>query len=91
MKKVLLLILSMLTINTLTAQVKLTAEELRFVSNVIRYEKEELQKVEMTKDSHIVLFFPTTKYVLNPKGFVHEVFIKEDNSWVSLGTETDGH
>lgn len=91
MRKLLLLVLSILAADTTDAQQVLSKEEKRFISNVVRYEKEELEKVEMLANSHIVLFFPSTKYVLNPSGYVHEVFIKEDDCWISLGTEADGY
>lgn len=97
MKKVLLIALSMIATGSVVAQTvistvkPLSKEEKRFISNVVRYEKETLEKVEMLANSYIVLFFPSTKYVLNPAGYVHEVFIKEEDCWVSLGTEEDGY
>lgn len=67
----------------------LTESEKKFVNSVIRYEKEEICDVTKREDSHIVLEFPSTMYVLNPYGYVEDVWILEDEDWIKLGKESE--
>ena len=68
---------------------RLTKEEKKFVNCVLKYEKEKVISVVKRKDSHIVLEFPSTMYVLNPSGYVDDVWILEDGDWTHLGKESD--
>jgi hypothetical protein len=68
---------------------RLTKDEKKFVNCVLKYEKEKVISVIKRKDSHIVLEFPSTMYVLNPSGYVDDVWILEDGDWTHLGKESD--
>lgn len=69
----------------------LTKSEKKFVNCVLRYEKEQVISVVKRKDKRIVLEFPSTIYVLNPYGYIDDVWILGDGDWVRLGTEQDAY
>lgn len=91
--KVLLAFLVFLGMTSATAQKtyskRLTKDEKKFVNCVLKYEKETVISVVKRKDSHIVLEFPSTIYVLNPSGYVDDVWILEDGDWTHLGKESE--
>lgn len=93
--KVIMLLLVLVGVTSASAQKTcfnhLTKSEKKFVNCVIKLQKEKLTNVTKRKDSYIVLEFPTTIYVLNPSGFVDEVWILGDGDWISLGTEKDAY
>jgi hypothetical protein len=93
--KVIMLLLVLLGVTSAKAQKtytkRLTKDEKKFVNCVLKYEKEKVINVTKRKDSHIVLEFPSTIYVLNPSGYVDEVWILGDGDWISLGTEKDAY
>jgi hypothetical protein len=66
-----------------------TESEKKFVNCVINYEKEIVCEVTKRSDNHIVVEFPSTIYVLNPYGYVEDVWILEDADWIKLGKESD--
>ena len=67
-------------------------KEQYFIKNVIRIADEKPTSIiKRTSDSHIVLEFPSTKYLISSTGYVDEVWICEDGGWLSLGTEKDAY
>lgn len=70
---------------------RFTKKDKMFIRAVTGYEKETMLYAVKRKDSYIVLEFPTTKYLLSPTGCVDEVWICEDESCISLGTEKDAY
>ncbi len=65
----------------------LNRNERIFVENVIKVQNEKPVEITKRKDKHIVIEFDNTMYVLKPDGFVGEMWILEDEDWVSLGRE----
>jgi hypothetical protein len=64
----------------------LSREEKRFVKNVIEITNDVLVNVTKRKDDIIVLEFYNTMYTLKD-GYIDEVWILEDEDWLSLGKE----
>jgi hypothetical protein len=91
--KIVMFIMVLLGVTSADAQKtyskRLTKDEKKFVNCVLKYEKEKVISVVKRKDSHIVLEFPSTMYVLNPSGYVDDVWILEDGDWTHLGKESD--
>ncbi len=65
----------------------LNKEEKKFVKNVIDIHGEKPVEITKRKDKHIVIEFNNTMIVLKPDGFVGEMWILEDEDWVSIGRE----
>lgn len=65
----------------------LSTSEKQFVKNVIELVDD--KPTEITKNSlgFIILEFSEAKYQLKPNGYIGEMWLKEDNTWISLGTE----
>lgn len=70
---------------------RFTKEDRKFIKAVTGYEKEALISATKRKDSHIVLEFSSTVYILAPTGYVDEVWILVDEIWNNLGTEKDAY
>lgn len=69
----------------------LTKSERRFVKNVIELTNDVLVDVTKRKDGVIVVEFWNTMYTLTENGYIDEMWILEDEDWISLGTETSAY
>jgi hypothetical protein len=65
----------------------LSRSEKQFVRNVLAYQKEKLIEITRAEDNCLFLQFETTMVELKPDGFVGEIWILENEDWVSIGTE----
>jgi len=65
----------------------LTKSERKFVRNVISLTNDVLVEVTKRNDGIIVVEFYNTMYTLNESGYIDEMWILEDEDWVSLGRE----
>ena len=65
----------------------LTKSERKFVNNVISLTNDVLVDVTKRNDGIIVVEFYNTMYTLNEFGYIDEMWILEDEDWVSLGRE----
>jgi hypothetical protein len=65
----------------------LTKSEKKFVNNVISLTNDVLVEVVKRNDGIIVVEFYNTMYTLNEFGYIDQVWILEDEDWVSLGRE----
>ena len=65
----------------------LNRSEKRFVQNVIDIQGSKPVEITKRKDLHIVIEFSNIMYVLKPDGYVGEMWILENEDWVSLGRE----
>lgn len=65
----------------------LTKSEKKFVKNVIELTNDVLVDVTKRNDGIIVVEFHNTMCTLTPEGFIDEIWILEDEDWVSLGRE----
>jgi len=65
----------------------LSRSEKQFVRNVLAYQKEKLIEITRDEDNCLFLQFETTMVELKPDGFVGEIWILENEDWVSIGTE----
>lgn len=65
----------------------LTRSEKKFVKNVIELTNDVLVNVTKRNDGIIVVEFWNTMYTLNDLGYIDEMWILEDEDWVSLGRE----
>jgi hypothetical protein len=65
----------------------LTKSERKFVNNVISLTNDVLVEVTKRNDGIIVVEFYNTMYTLNEFGYIDEMWILEDEDWVSLGRE----
>lgn len=65
----------------------LTKSERKFVNNVISLTNDVLVEVVKRNDGMIVVEFHNTMYTLNDLGYIDEMWILEDEDWVSLGRE----
>jgi hypothetical protein len=65
----------------------LTKSEKKFVNNVISLTNDVLVEVVKRNDGIIVVEFYNTMYTLNEFGYIDEMWILEDEDWVSLGRE----
>lgn len=72
-----------------TTGLELTKDDTKFVNNVAKLEQEEPLRVYKPDKNHIHVEFTSTFYVLNDEGFIDDVYVQEDNKWVSLGRESD--
>ena len=64
----------------------LSREEKKFVNNVIEITNDVIVDITKRKDNVIVLEFWNTMYTLKD-GYIDEVWILEDEDWLSLGKE----
>jgi hypothetical protein len=74
-----------------TCSKRFTKKDKLFIRAVLRHEKETMISAVKRKDSYILLEFASTKYLLSPTGYVDEVWLLENDNWVSLGTEKDAY
>jgi len=65
----------------------LTKSEKKFVNNVISLTNDVLVEVVKRNDGVIVVEFYNTMYTLNEFGYIDQMWILEDEDWVSLGRE----
>jgi hypothetical protein len=65
----------------------LTKSERKFVNNVISLTNDVLVEVTKRNDGIIVVEFYNTMYTLNEFGYIDQMWILEDEDWVSLGRE----
>jgi len=65
----------------------LTKSEKKFVNNVISLTNDVLVEVVKRNDGVIVVEFWNTMYTLNEFGYIDQMWILEDEDWVSLGRE----
>ena len=65
----------------------LTKSERKFVRNVISLTNDVLVEVVKRNDGIIVVEFYNTMYTLNEFGYIDQMYILEDEDWVSLGRE----
>ena len=63
-----------------------TWSERRHVRNVIKAHKETPVDIRRIQDQ-IEIEFSNVRVVLKPDGFIGEVWLREENYWLSLGTE----
>ena len=68
----------------------LTRSEKRFVNNVIEITNDVIVDITKRTDGIIVLEFWNTMYTLKD-GYIDEVWILEDEDWLSLGRESDAY
>ena len=65
----------------------LTKSERKFVNNVISLTNDVLVEVVKRNDGVIVVEFYNTMYTLNDLGYIDQMWILDDEDWVSLGRE----
>lgn len=65
----------------------LTKSEKKFVNNVISLTNDVLVEVVKRNDGIIVVEFYNTMYTLTEFGYIDQMWILEDEDWVSLGRE----
>ena len=65
----------------------LTKSERKFVNNVISLTNDVLVEVVKRNDGIIVVEFHNTMYTLTDNGYIDEMWILDDEDWVSLGRE----
>ena len=65
----------------------LTWSQKRFVKNVLEVTNDVLVDVTKRNDGVIVIEFHNTMYTLTENGYIDEMWILEDEDWVSLGRE----
>jgi hypothetical protein len=65
----------------------LTKSEKKFVNNVIELTNDVLVEVVKRNDGIIVVEFYNTMYTLTEFGYIDQMWILEDEDWVSLGRE----
>ena len=63
-----------------------TWSERRHIKNVIKTHKETPVDIRRIQDQ-IEIEFSNVRIVLKPDGFIGEVWLREENYWLSLGTE----
>ena len=63
-----------------------TWSERRHIKNVIKTHKETPVDIRRIQDQ-IEIEFSNVRVVLKPDGFIGEVWLREENYWLSLGTE----
>ena len=65
----------------------LSKSERKFVNNVIELTNDVLVEVVKRNDGIIVVEFYNTMYTLTDNGYIDEMWILDDEDWVSLGRE----
>ena len=69
----------------------LSTSEKQFVKNVIELVNDKPTEITKSSLGFIILEFPEAKYQLKPNGYIGEMWLKEDNTWISLGTEENAY
>ena len=69
----------------------LSTSEKQFVKNVIELVDDKPTEITKSSLGYIILEFPQSKYQLKPNGYIGEMWLKEDNTWISLGTEENAY
>jgi hypothetical protein len=90
MKKLFMIIMALVFAGTSYSQQlpkNLTKSERKFVNNVISLTNDVLVEVTKRNDGIIVVEFYNTMYTLNDLGYIDEMWILDDEDWVSLGRE----
>jgi hypothetical protein len=67
-----------------------TKSEVKFIKNVEIVQQERITNISRQGDTHIMVVFPTAKYLLNlSTGFVANVWILSDDdlTWEEMGPE----
>jgi hypothetical protein len=67
-----------------------TKSEVKFIKNVEIVQQERITNISRQGDTHIMIVFPTAKYLLNlSTGFVANVWILSDDdlTWEEMGPE----
>jgi hypothetical protein len=67
-----------------------TKSEIRFIKNIEVVQQENITSISRQGDTHIMVVFPTAKYLLNlSTGFVANVWIlgDDDITWEEMGPE----
>jgi hypothetical protein len=67
-----------------------TKSEVKFIKNVEVVQQERITNISRQGDTHIMVVFPTAKYLLNlSTGFVANVWILSDDdlTWEEMGPE----
>jgi hypothetical protein len=67
-----------------------TKSEVKFIKNVEVVQQERITSISRQGDTHIMVVFPTAKYLLNlSTGFVANVWILSDDdlTWEEMGPE----
>ena len=67
-----------------------TKSEVKFIKNVEVVQQERITSISRQGDTHIMIVFPTAKYLLNTAtGFVANVWILSDDdlTWEEMGPE----
>jgi hypothetical protein len=64
-----------------------TWSERRHVKNVIKSHKETPVDIRRVPFQNIEIEFSNIRVILKPDGFIGEVWLREENYWLSLGTE----
>ena len=82
-----ILVLSGVFSGQLPTKEKLSYQEKRFVKNVIKLHGDNALDITRNEENMLEVTFEDTIYVLNSKGFIHEVYIVIENEWVNLGPE----
>ena len=80
-------ILAFISNNVYSQNNKLNRSERKFVKNVIKVQNEKPLEITKRNDNHIVVEFQTTMVVLNPDGFIGEMWIRADEDWERLTEE----
>lgn len=89
MKKLFMIVALMFAGTSYSQQLpkNLTKSERKFVNNVISLTNDVLVEVVKRNDGIIVVEFYNTMYTLNDLGYIDEMWILDDEDWVSLGRE----
>jgi hypothetical protein len=69
----------------------LSTSEKQFVKNVIELVDDKPTEITKSSLGFIILEFPEAKYQLKPNGYIGEMWLKEDDTWISLGTEENAY
>lgn len=89
MKLLIILGLTGIFFNHLPTKEKLSCQEIKFVKNIIKLHGDNALDITRNKDNMLEITFEKTIYILNTKGFIHEIYINVENEWINLGQETD--
>ena len=82
-----ILVLSGVFSGQLPTKEKLSYQEKRFVKNVIKLHGDNALDITRNEENMLEVTFDDTIYVLNSKGFIHEIHIVIENEWVILDSE----
>lgn len=69
----------------------LSTSEKEYVMNVIKVVNDKPTEITKSSLGYIMLEFPESMYQLNSNGYIGEIWLKEDNTWISLGIEKDAY